>query len=514
MAACSWAGAVRAGFVPARNTKYFTTGGKIMSGIAGYVGKEAAVEKVGKMIEMIRHRGSNSSPVTKSLSSGSLAYVGANANGVNGKKAPYVIIDGTLLRNDERQEISDADYLRKEYLHYGKEVFSKISGSYACAIMDSNECIVARDHVGARPVIYCESPQGELFFASEAKALKHFTDCVEELLPGHYYSTVEGCRQFENVPVDLPAWENTEQAIRAVREVMIQAVEDALSNGNGNIEGVALSGGLDSSIILAIAHQYNKKLKAFTATLAGHPGEDLQYAKMLAEELGVEHHIYEITLDDIKAIIPEAVWYLESFDEDCIVGFIANYYASRLAARHVNSVLVGEGADELFGGYFRELQDIEDPAEKERVARKLVDIAYNTALRRLDRGWMSNSIEYHAPFLHPAVVAMSNTLPMELKVYEGEVSVEKWILREAFRGILPREIADRPKMRFSRGVGVDDQVEKVIPDHIGEKDLEQNPESSSGISLQSPKELYYYRLFQQQFPSGYEGLVARWDPFK
>lgn len=485
-----------------------------MSGIAGYVGKEAASDKVEQMIEMIRHRGANGSPVTKNLSSGAIAYVGTSANGVNGKKAPYVIIDGTLLRDDHRHDVSDADYLLGQYLQHGKEVFSKISGSYACAIMDDAECIIARDHVGARPVIYYESPGGELYFASEAKALKQLTPSVEELLPGHYYSTIEGCRQFENIPVELPLWNNTEQAIKAVREVMIQAVEDALSNGNGNIEGVALSGGLDSSIILAIAHQYNKKLKAFTATLAGHPGEDLQYAKMLAAELGVEHHIYEITLEDIEAIIPEAVWYLESFDEDCIVGFIANYYTSHLAARHVNSVLVGEGADELFGGYFRELQDIADMAEKERVAKKLVDIAYNTALRRLDRGWMSNSIEYYAPFLHPAVVAMSNELPMELKVHEGEVAVEKWILREAFRDILPPEIANRPKMRFSRGVGVDDQVEKVIPDHIGEKELQQTPASSSGISLQSPKELYYYRLFREQFPAAYEGLTARWDPFK
>ena len=111
-----------------------------------------------------------------------------------------------------------------------------------------------------------------------------------------------------------------------------------------------------------------------------------------------------------------------------------------------------------------------------------------------------------------------NKLPMELKVREGNGagngSIEKWILREAFRDILPPEIADRPKMRFSRGVGVDDQVDKVIPVSFGEKELKKTPKSRGGISLQSPKELYYYRLFQEQFPSGYEVLTARWDPFK
>lgn len=490
-----------------------------MSGMVGYIGNEEAVARVEQMIEAIEHRGEGE-PIIKNGSKGAIGYVGATPVGMNGGSAPIVTLDGMLVRNGDSAngDVSDAEYIREQYLKYGKDVFSKISGSYACAIMDKNEYIIARDHVGARPIMYHENPDGEFVFASEAKALREFTDDVEELSPGYYFSTKEGLKEFDKCNVELPRWKSVEEAVAAVRQVMIEGVEHCLSNGNGNgkVEGVALSGGLDSSIILAVAHKYNKNLKAFTATLAGHPGEDLKYAKMLTEALGVEHYVYEITLDDIKAVIPEAVYYLESFDEDCIVGFIANYYTSRLAAEHVNSVLVGEGADELFGGYFRELQDIADPEEKERVGRRLLEVAYNTALRRLDRGWMSNSIEYYAPFLDPAVVELCNKLPMEYKVLEkdnGE-KIEKWILREAFRDMLPQEIADRPKMRFSRGVGVDDQVEKVIPDEIGEKELKETPESKCGITLQSPKELYYYTLFQKHFPEGYEGLTGRWDPFK
>lgn len=482
-----------------------------MSGIAGYIGKEAAPEKVEQMIQAIKHRGLKG-PIIKAVSSGVIGFVG-NSHGLNVEKSPFVLIDGALFRDDHKKELSDADYLRELYLQYGKEALSKICGSFACAIIDKDECIIARDHVGARPVIYYESPHGELLFASEAKALRQITENVEELPPGYYYSTKEGCRKFNDFPVSLPEWDTPEEAIRNVREVLIQAVEQALDNGN--IEGVGLSGGLDSSIVLAIARQYNKNIQAFTATMADHSGKDLPYARLLTEYLGVEHHIYEITPEDIKKIIPESVWYLESFDEDCIVGFIANYYTSHLASQHVNSVLVGEGADELFGGYFRELKDISDPAEKERIGRKLVEIAYNTALRRLDRGWMSNSVEYFAPFLHPAVVALSHKLPMELKVYQqGNGSVEKWILREAFRDLLPPEIADRPKLRFSRGVGVEDQVDRVILKEIGEEELQKSPKSRRGITLRSPKEFYFYKLFQNYFPDGYEGLTARWDPFK
>ncbi len=477
-----------------------------MAGIVGCIGKEAGSTRVEKMIENIKHRGSNG-PMVKNVPSGSVGFVGANGNGINGEK-PIVLIDGMLVRDNGNKEVSDEDYIREKYMRHGKDVFSKISGSYACVIVDEDECIIARDHVGARPVVYNESEQNELLFASEAKAFKEYASDVEELMPGHYFSTKEGLKKFDDCPVNLPEWETPEEAVKAVRELIIEAVEQMMKSGG--IGGVSLSGGLDSSIILAVAREYDKNLKAFTGTLAENPGEDLKYARLLADYLDVEHHVYEITQEDIESIIPKAVWHLESFDEDCIVGFIANYYTSRLASEHVDSVLVGEGADELFGGYFRELQDISDPAEKEKIGKKLLDISYNTALRRLDRGWMSNSMEYNAPFLNPSVVALSHEIPMNLKVS----SIEKWILREAFRDMLPQEIADRPKLRFSRGVGVDDQVDKVVPDSIGEKELKENPKSRGGLSLQSPKELYFYRLFKEHFPEGYECLTGRWDPFK
>ncbi|WP_418791215.1 asparagine synthase-related protein [Phosphitispora sp. TUW77] len=482
-----------------------------MAGIVGCIGKKANSERVEQMIQEIKHRGL-SNPIIKTLPAASVGFIEVNPCGVGGEAPPFVFIDGSLVCDDNQEGVSDADYLREKYIQHGKDVFSKISGSFACVIMDEEECIIARDHVGARGLIYNKSPESELFFASEAKALKQVTDNVEELLPGHYFSTKEGLRPFDDCSVILPKWDTAKEAISIVRELIFKAVERAVSSGN--FKGVALSGGLDSSIILAVAHKFDKNIKAFTATIAETPGEDLEYAKLLADYLGVEHHIYKITQEDIKKIIPKAVWHLESFDEDCIVGFIANYYASLLASKHVNSILVGEGSDELFGGYFREFHDIPEVAEKERISRKLVDISYNTALRRLDRGWMSNSIEYNAPFLDPEVVAISKEIPMDLKVYQGDLPVEKWILREAFRDILPQEIANRPKLRFARGVGVEDQVDKVVPDNIGEEELKQTPKSAGGISLKSPKELYFYKLFQEQFPKGYEGLTARWDPFK
>ncbi|MGM0432562.1 MAG: asparagine synthase-related protein [Spirochaetota bacterium] len=472
---------------------------------------------IGSMLKDIRHRGPDTTMI-RQCSAGAVGYAGIQlssykSTGFSCGKEPIVCIDGALIRDDADNDLSDADYVRKLYMTNGKKGLGMLEGSFACAVIDGEESILARDPVGARPLVYNLSPEGRFAFASEAKALRTLAESVEELPPGHYYTPKDGLKPLEAaVPPRTYDCSTMDKAVKTVRETVVEAVKQAMESGD--IGGVALSGGLDSSIILAVAHEFNKDLEVFSTTLAEHPGEDLKYAKMMVDYLGLKHHIYGITQKDIEQIIPEAVWYLESFDEDCISGFIANYYTSRMASERVNSILVGEGADELFGGYFRELKDIPDPEEKERIGRKLVDVAYNTALRRLDRAWMANSVEYFAPFLAPSVVAASQAIPMDFKVYGEDSPIEKWVLREAFRDMLPAEIADRPKLRFARGVGVDNLMDKAVEKKVDEKAFLDNPVSKSGIPLFSAKELWYYQLFQQYFPQGYEELTARWDPFK
>lgn len=489
-----------------------------MAGMAGIIREETTGKDLGEMLKKIRHRGNDDTLVRRS-SLGAVGYIGnysasQKSIGFSSGEWPLVLMDGFLVREDaEKHEVSDADYVKALYAQHGKDAFSLLRGSFSGAVVDDQECVIFRDHVGARPVVY-HAEGDDLVFASEGKSLTRHAESVEELEPGCCYSTKDGRKSFPQAKEkNLPDCSSVEEAVKAVRDMVIEAVEQAIAHGD--VQGVALSGGLDSSIILAVASQYDSSLKAFSTTVAEHPGEDLHYAKMMAERFGVEHHIYGITQKDIEQIIPSAVYHLESFDEDCISGYIANYYTSRLAAKHMNSVLVGEGADELFGGYFRELQDIDDPEEKERIGRRLLEVAYNTALRRLDRAWMANGVEYHAPFIDPGVAAAANAVPMELKVKEQNGRpIEKWILREAFRDMLPREIADRPKLRFARGVGVDSMMDQAVEKHVSQSDFDKNPVTRKGIKLNSPKELYYYQLFQERFPAGYEGLTGRWDPFK
>jgi len=486
-----------------------------MSAIVGIVGPEAEAKDVSAMLNELRHRGPHNS-VVRSLDGAVVGCAELNTSyqatfAFSGERAPFVLLDGALF-NERPYDLTNVSFLREKYEQKGVDCFSALEGSYACVIVDEDEIMLVRDPVGARPLVY-GTHNGHLYFASEAKALVDFLPEVCELPPGYIYSTKRGLQPFALQRPDVPEFETPLEAARALREVMVEAVEKQMADGA--VEGIALSGGLDSSIIAAIAKQFNVKLKMFSTTIKRYPSPDLGYAKLMANYLGLEHHIYQITDEDVERALPVAVRFLESFDEDCISGFVANYYSSKLAAEHTNCVLVGEGADELFGGYFRELQTIDDPAQKEAVSRKLVAIAYNTALRRLDRGWMSNSVDYRAPFLDGGIVALSEQIPLSMKVYaqDGE-QIEKWILREAFRDMLPREIAKRPKLRFARGSGVDDLMDQIMAAKVGISDLQRTPMTSQGLAFNSPKELHYYRLFRKHFPAGYECLTCRWDPFK
>jgi asparagine synthase (glutamine-hydrolysing) len=151
--------------------------------------------------------------------------------------------------------------------------------------------------------------------------------------------------------------------------------------------------------------------------------------------------------------------------------------------------------------------------EGETLAQKLVEIAYNTALRRLDRAWMANGVVYRTPYLDTKVVAFSQAIPMAWKIY-GENQVEKFILREAFRDMLPEKIANREKLRFAMGVGTDDVMDGLVSDVVDPKEIEDRPNAAYGLPYASFKEIYYYDEFLRIFPPAYEKQTVRWDPFK
>lgn len=492
-----------------------------MAAIAGIVSVEGSKlpknpTQVEEMIESMRHRGPDF-VIVRSLPE-EKAILGAAAVNLSPHRtqcaslasSPYIVFDGELF-NERPGGQTDLQLFEEYYLKHGKNCFKYLDGSYCCAVFDNDEAFIARDPVGAKPLFY-GTENGKFFFSSEMKGLiGHIRFDIQELEPGHLYSTKEGLKAFDPFIPEIPEPENLEHAIGVLRELLIEAVKKRMVG----VEAVALSGGLDSSIIAAIAAPDNPKLRLFTSTVDGAEGPDLENAKLMADFLGLEHHIVRITDKDIAEFLPAAVWYLESFDEDCINGIAANYYVSRMVGEYGNTVLVGEGADELFGGYREVLKNpsVTSDAQTEELAIKLMDIAYNTALRRLDRAWMANGIVYYAPFLDSKVVNFSKKIPMKWKIY-GDKETEKYVLREAFKDMLPQQIYERQKLRFSMGTGIDDVMDDIVSRIVDPKLISDLPKSYYGMPFASFKEIYYYDEFLRRFPSAYEKQTVRWDPFK
>jgi asparagine synthase (glutamine-hydrolysing) len=494
-----------------------------MASIAGIISQHAKLDidstgQLRKMLRSMRHRGPDNS-VVRTLYDDRGA-VGANEINLSPRRTyctsldevPYILFDGELF-NDRPEGMSDLDLFKEYYDKYERDCFSRLNGSFSCAIVEKDEEVVlARDHVGARP-LFLGHNNSIFYFSTEMKGLvEHIQFGIEELPPGCIYSSKKGMQAFDAFQPEVPEVDGSlKETARVLRELLIEAVRQRMDG----VGAISLSGGLDSSIVAAIAKEFNPNLVLFTATVAKAPGPDLENAKLMAEFLNLEHHIYKITQEDITNFIPDAVWFLESFDEDCISGMISNYYVSKMVKKHSSSILVGEGSDELFGGYRMVLKNpqVKSTEKRERLARKLVDIAYNTALRRLDRGWMANGVDYQIPYLDSRVVAFSRKIPMDWKIY-GEMQIEKYVLREAFRNMLPEQIANREKLRFSMGVGMDDIMDDIIGNIIDPGEIKKRPKAAYGMPFASFKELYYYDLFLQQFPPSYEKQTVRWDPFK
>jgi asparagine synthase (glutamine-hydrolysing) len=493
-----------------------------MASIAGIVSQHGRIstdsaKQVGRMLNLMRHRGPDNN-IVRSLTDDRGA-LGANEINLSRERtfcssleeSPLILFDGRLF-NERPGGQTDIDLFREYYEKHEKDCFKFLEGSFSCAIVEKDdEVILARDPVGARPLFF-GLEDNMFFFSSEMKGLKdHVQFNIQELPPGCIYSTKRGMREFEPYTPEVPELGDMKNAAGILRELLIEAVKKRMDDVNA----ISLSGGLDSSIIAVIAKEFNPDLHLFTGSIEKFPGPDLENAKLMAEFLGMEHHIYLISDQDIADFIPQAVWYLESFDEDCISGIISNYYVSKMVKGYSNAVLVGEGADELFGGYRMVLKNpkVKSAEQRERLARKLLEIAYNTALRRLDRAWMANAVVYKTPFLDSKVVAFSKKMPMEWKIY-GEKQVEKYILREAFRDMLPEKIANREKLRFAMGTGMDDVMDEIVSEKIDPKEITHRPKAAYGLPFASFKELYYYDEFLQQFPPSYENQTVRWDPFK
>ncbi|NGN64263.1 asparagine synthase (glutamine-hydrolyzing) [Streptomyces sp. A7024] len=391
----------------------------------------------------------------------------------------------------------------------GTAGLQRLQGMWAlCAATPDGRFVAARDRLGIKP-LYWARHDGHVYFASEIRAFPRAAQpAVESFPPGCYWTPESGVVRFADVVTrDAAAreWADLapEVAEKATREVFVDSVKRHLM---ADVEvGVFLSGGLDSSLVAAIAaNEYarqGRRLKTFAVGTAGSP--DLLAAREAAAFLGTEHH--EAVFDGKMAIaaVDEVVASVESFDASLIRSAVPNWFLSELASRHVKAVLTGEGADELFAGYDYYHRAHAAPDELDRELERTLRSLHGLNLQRCDRVTMAHGLEARVPFLDGQVIAHAMSLPASMKgmeVHAGD-PMEKSHLRRAFAGWLPESLLWRRKVQFGTGSGAQDLFAPVWEERISEAEFAAGCSAAGGTELRSKEELAYYRAFRKALPA-------------
>ena len=427
----------------------------------------------------------------------------------NGEIYNFPQLRAKLSKQHRFRTDSDSESALHLYREVGVDSAKQLDGMFAFAIADGEELYLARDPLGIKPLYYGQRDQG-LVFASELKALVGHAEDVREFPPGTWFHSRHGFQRYYEVPDGSPMPDSLTEHLRIVRFALEQAVVKRLMSDVP--VGAVLSGGLDSSLIAAIARLHLDELHTFSVGIEG--SRDIAAARFVARHLDTVHHEYIFTPEEALAALPEVIFHLESFDQDLVRSAIPCYFASRLASEFVKVILTGEGADELFAGY-EYYRAISCPKQLHRELRRSVCSLHNINLQRVDRLTMAHSIEGRVPFLDLDLIRVAQSIPPDLKLFEngnGQI-IEKWVLRKAFEDLLPPEIIWRDKEQFDEGSGTTEFLADAVRGWMTTQEAEQYAETHRTSRLKSLEECVYHRLLIAAYPDSSSVLanVARWS---
>ena len=392
----------------------------------------------------------------------------------------------------------------------------RISGIFAFALYDheNDEFLIARDPIGVIPLYIGYDADGTVYVASELKALEGQCERYEPFLPGHYYwSKNPGIkRYYQRDWMEYDAVKNNGSDEEEIRQSLRQAVKRQLMSDVPY--GVLLSGGLDSSIVSAIAERYSEnriedngqtraywpRLHSFAVGLKGAP--DLEKARLVADYIGTVHHEINYTIQEGLDALHDVIYFIETYDVTTVRASTPMYLLARvIKSMGIKMVLSGEGADEIFGGYlyFHKAPSAKDFHDE--TVRKLSKLYMYDCLRA-NKSLSAWGVEGRVPFLDKEFLDVAMRTNPEAKMCPGQ-TMEKRILREAFADMLPEAIAWRQKEQFSDGVGYSwiDTLKRITAEAVTD---EQMAHAAERFPINTPlnKEEYYYRsIFAEHFPS-------------
>ena len=486
-----------------------------------------------KMSQKLRHRGPDWSGIyvggSTILTHERLSIVDPQSGGqplyspnrkqvlaVNGEIYNHQNIRIQYASNYEFQTGSDCEVILALYRDKGIHFLEELNGIFAFALYDEerDEFLIARDAIGVIPLYIGRDRDGLLYVASELKALEGFCDEYEPFLPGHYYWSREGemRRWYNRDWMKYEAVKNNESSMSRLHDALEAAVRRQLMSDVPY--GVLLSGGLDSSVISAIAKKHAElrvetdnqseawwpQLHSFAVGLKGSP--DLVKAREVAEHIGTVHHEIHYTIQEGLDAIRDVIYYVETYDVTTVRASTPMYLLARvIKSMGIKMVLSGEGADEVFGGYLYFHKAPNAEAFHEETVRKLNKLYLYDCLRA-NKSLSAWGVEGRVPFLDTEFLDVAMRLNPIDKMCPG-TTIEKRIVREAFGELLPESVAWRQKEQFSDGVGYSwiDTLKAITSKAVSD---EQMAHASERFPINTPmnKEEYYYRtIFEEHFPS-------------
>ena len=490
-------------------------------------------ERVLGMSRKIRHRGPDWSGIyqgpTAILAHERLSIVDPESGGqplfspdrkvvmaVNGEIYNHQEIRRRYAGRYDFQTGSDCEVILALYRDKGINFLEDISGIFAFALYDEEKdaFLIARDPIGVIPLYIGYDSGGAVYVASELKALEGQCERYEPFPPGHYYWSREPGmkRYYRRDWFDYEAVKNSEASVDAIRQALKDSVRRQLMSDVPY--GVLLSGGLDSSVVSAIAERFSEhriedggqtraywpRLHSFAVGLEGAP--DLAKARLVAEHIGTVHHEIHYTVQEGLDALRDVIYYIETYDVTTVRASTPMYLLARvIRSMGIKMVLSGEGADEVFGGYlyFHKAPSARDFHEE--TVRKLSKLHLYDCLRA-NKSLSAWGVEGRVPFLDKEFLDVAMSLDPEAKMCPGQ-TIEKQILREAFADMLPAEVAWRQKEQFSDGVGYAwiDTLKRITSEAVTDQQMAHAAERFP-INPPRNKEEYYYRsIFAEHFPS-------------
>ena len=494
---------------------------------------KALREKALRMSQKIRHRGPDWSGVycggSAILAHERLSIVDPESGGqplfspdrkqilaVNGEIYNHQDIRRRYAGHYDFQTGSDCEVILALYREKGIDFLEDLSGIFAFVLYDEerDEFLIARDPIGVIPLYIGYDDNGMVYVASELKALEGQCERYEPFLPGHYYwSKQPGMqRYYRRDWMQYDAVKDNDASVEAIRDALESAVKRQLMSDVPY--GVLLSGGLDSSVISAIAEKYSEmrieddsqtkaywpRLHSFAVGLKGAP--DLAKARLVADHIGTVHHEINYTIQEGLDAIRDVIYYIETYDVTTVRASTPMYLLARvIKSMGIKMVLSGEGADEIFGGYlyFHKAPTAKDFHEE--TVRKLSKLHLYDCLRA-NKSLSAWGVEGRVPFLDKEFLDVAMRTNPKAKMCPGQ-TIEKKIVREAFAELLPEEVAWRQKEQFSDGVGYSwiDTLKAITAAAVTDEDMAHAAERFP-INPPKNKEEYYYRsIFAEHFPS-------------